>query len=482
MKQIEAGRYEFFASHIGYLEQQYKAKVPGGGEGAALSLTSSQEVSDVLFRLVLAGVITGKVLDDGGEPMMGVAVSVLRGFSAEDLEDAGPRGRKHELASVSIGSTDDRGEYRIYGLQPGEYYVKAAEATDPPNSGPTEIGGDWMLLHELGSQYAPLFYPGVMRADQAQEIRLSAGEEMRADFAMRRIKVTEVSGHVIGADGTPATNAYVALRIPIANDWGGDLSSSTDSQGEVSIKGVAPGSYILSASESDRGRRHYVQQKVEVGEEKINSIVLAIGRGAHLHGRIIVSGSGTTAYERVQVDPQSVSEEETSNYGMTEVNKDGSFDLEGVPDGSYMLRTGGLEQGWYVKSAHLGSEDVMQNGLQIENGGVAGRLDVVISSDGAQIEGTVTDNDKNQPLAGVQVGARLDPVTDYNRYRSRESVTDQNGHFVLKDVPPGKYRVTAKLPSSGDDAPAIKSDPVAITVSEREHRILDFKLTLPKSE
>ena len=78
--------------------------------------------------------------------------------------------------------------------------------------------------------------------------------------------------------------------------------------------------------------------------------------------------------------------------------------------------------------------------------------------------------------------ARLNPVTDYNCYRSRESVTDQNGHFVLKDVPPGKYRVTAKLPSSGGDAPAIKSDPVAITVSEREHRILDFKLILPKSE
>lgn len=89
-----------------------------------------------------------------------------------------------------------------------------------------------------------------------------------------------------------------------------------------------------------------------------------------------------------------------------------------------------------MKSAHMGNEDVLQKGVQVENGGAGGSLEIVISSAGAQVEGTVTDSDQNQPLAGVQVRARIDPVTDYNRYRSREAVTDQNGHFVLKDVPP----------------------------------------------
>lgn len=67
LNQIEAGLYEFFASHVGYLEQQYKAK--GTEDGAMLSLIPGQEVSDVLFRLVRAGVITGRVLDDSGEPI-----------------------------------------------------------------------------------------------------------------------------------------------------------------------------------------------------------------------------------------------------------------------------------------------------------------------------------------------------------------------------------------------------------------------------
>ena len=110
-----------------------------------------------------------------------------------------------------------------------------------------------------------------------------------------------------------------------------------------------------------------------------------------------------------------------------------------------------------MKSAHLGNEDVLQNGVQVESGAARGSLNIVISNDGGQIDGTVTDSDKNEPLAGVQVKARIDLPNDYNRFRSREASTDQNGHFVLKDVPPGKYKVSAKIPSSG--AARLRSSP-----------------------
>lgn len=428
LKQIEAGRYEFFASHIGYLDQHYQAKGTEEGEGAMLSLASGQEISDVVFRLVHAAVITGKVVDEGGEPMTNVTVSVLHKPSAEDLEDAGPRVRKQEMISASVGVTDDRGQYRIFGLKPGEYCVKAAETANPPIAGPIEIGSDWRLLHELGSQYAPLFYPGVLQVNQAQAVTLRAGEEMEADFALRRAKLVEVAGRVIGPDGFPAVGAYVRLSQAGVSDWGGELGTGTDVKGEFSIKGVSPGSYDLSVSQSDRGRHYHTQQKLEVGEEKIGSVVLAIGRGAKLRGRITAYGGTTTAYGRIQVHLQSVSEDGTSGFSMAEVNKDGTFDLEGVADGSYMLRIGGLEQGWYVKAAHFGNEDVLQKGVQLENGGVAGILDVVISSDGAQLEGTVTESDQNQALAGVQLRARPEPETDFNRFRSHEASTDQNGH------------------------------------------------------
>jgi uncharacterized surface anchored protein len=135
-----------------------------------------------------------------------------------------------------------------------------------------------------------------------------------------------------------------------------------------------------------------------------------------------------------------------------------------------------------VKSAHLGNEDAFEKGVQVEDGAAKGNLEIVVSNEGAQIEGTVTDSEKNQSFAGAQVKVRLDPETDFNHLRSRQAATDQNGHFVLKDMPPGKYKVSAKLPSSGDSTSAIKSDPVTINLDEREHRALDIKLKVPESQ
>ena len=481
IKQIEAGRYHFFASHIEYLQLEYQAK--GTTQGSDLSLAASQEVSGVLFRLIPACVITGRVVDDGGVPMIGVGVSLFRDRSADEADDDEPQAAKQELFTTGAGVTDDRGEYRIFGLEPGAYYIKAAETADPQNFGSMSSGMEQSVLRELGSQYAPLFYPGVLQMDQAEVVTLQAGEEMQADFAMRRIKLSEVSGKVIGADGSPATGAYVELSNPKVNDWNGELRTDADGRGQFSIRSVPPGSYVLSASQNDHdGHRYSVRQTVEVGETKIDSVVLAIGRGARLQGRIIASGGGSLALDHTQVNLGATSDKERTGFVSARVNKDGTFEIEGMSDGSYALMVWAPEQGWFVKSAHLGSEDVFQKGVQVENGAAGGTLEIVIASDGAQLEGTVTDTVQNQPVAGAQIRARPDPETDYNRSRTRFGGTDQNGHFELKDVPPGKYRVSARIPSSGPGVPSIKSDPVSLTLGDREHRSLDLKINLPKSE
>jgi protocatechuate 3,4-dioxygenase beta subunit len=483
MKQIEAGRYEFFASHIGYLEQRYQAKGAEEGQGAMLSLISSQEIGDVLFRMVRASAITGKVLDDTGEPMMAVNVSVLRKLTEEERENEGPRGKKLEMTSVSVVQTDDRGEYRIFGLEPGEYFVKAAENAESLYMfGQMEEGSDARVLRELGTQYAPLDYPGALQVDQAQAVTLRAGEEMQADFFMHRVKLVEVAGRVIGPDGSPAVGAYVFLSQPGVSDWGGELGRGTDSKGEFSIKGVSPGSYIVSAGTRDKGKLYNTQQKIEVGEAKADSILLTLGAGATIHGRLVAAAGISLPAARTMVRLDSPAVEGEADVAYTEVNKDGSFELDGVADGNYALITTGLEQGWFLKSAHVGSEDVLLKGVQVENGAVAGRLEIVVSSDGAQIEGAVTDSEQNQTLAGVQLRAKPEPETDYNHFLSRRTATDQNGHYLFKDLPPGKYEVSARILPAGPGAPAVKSDPVALTLGDREHHALDIKLTVPKSE
>jgi 5-hydroxyisourate hydrolase-like protein (transthyretin family) len=481
LKKVLAGRYRFFATHVGYLDQSYQAKSTARGEGAVLSLVPDQEVTDVVFRLTRAGVITGKVVDDTGEAMAGVNVAVLRKPTDEELEQFGPRAKKLEMISASVTQSDDRGEYRIFGLKPGEYYVKA-----------TEVGGDRFLGQEggmgeermqvqvLGSQFAPMYFPGVLQLDQAQAVVLQAGEEMQADFAMRRIKLVEVAGRVLGAEGGPETRAYVHLEAVGVQDWSGGLGSSTDSKGDFSIKGVPPGTYYISTGTYERGKVHNTRKKIDVGESNVDSIVLSLTGGATIRGR--VAGGNSQASRRTMVVLQATAEDAENETGYTEVEKDGSFEIQGVADGSYAPAIYGLEEGWFVKSAQIGSEDAFQKGVQVEGGAAKGGLEVVVSNAGAQIEGTVTDSEKNQPLVGVQVKARADPETDYNLMREKQVNTDQNGHFVLKDVPPGKYKVSAKLPSPGNGVAAVKSEASGVTVGDREHRTVDIMVKVPQSE
>jgi hypothetical protein len=483
IKQIQAGRYNFFAAHIGYLEQRYQAKGTERNDGAMMSLLPGQEVSDVMFRLVRAGVITGKVVDDSGEPMAGVNVSVLRTPTEAELEDAGTHANRLEMRSVSIARTDDRGEYRLFGLKPGEYYIKATDTGGERFiPGTMETGHLMTLARGLGSRFAPIYYPGVLQLDQAQTVALQAGEEMQADFAMRQITHVEVAGRVIGPDGAPASRAYVSLQQRGVSDWTSGLGAGTDSKGEFSIKGVPQGSYFITAGVFEAGKTQQTRQRLDVGESNIDSLRFYLGAGASIHGRVVTTSGAPLSTAHIEVVLIPANDESSTESGFTEVKKDGSFELEGIADGGYSANAFGMEPGWFVKSIHLGNEDVLQKGAQVENGAVGGSLDIVVSAEGAQIEGTVTDSDKNQPLMGAQVKIVPDPMTDYNEIRMNSTSTDQNGHYVLSNVPPGKYKVSAKLASPAPGSAPIKSDPVAVSVAEREHRTVDIKLAVPKSE
>ena len=124
LKNIPQGRYRFFAAHTGFVQQHYKAGVDG--TAPLFSLRPGEKINDVLFRLIAAAVITGRVSNEEGEPMQDVEVTALRRPREEEIEDEdAPRPHKIQMQSVAIAESDDRGQYRIFGLKPGEYFVKA---------------------------------------------------------------------------------------------------------------------------------------------------------------------------------------------------------------------------------------------------------------------------------------------------------------------------------------------------------------------
>lgn len=197
LKEVVPGRYHFSAIHPGFVTQSYQAK--GNDDGAVLSLRPGERVRDVLFRMTASGIVTGRVTDEDGESMIGVQVLALQRPGEEELEDEGvSASRKWRLQTVASAQTDDRGQYRLFGLNPGEYYLKATDSSEPDRN---------MLVNEaswirdlIGTEYAPTYYPGVAQVSQAQVVPVKAGDEVQADVFMQRTKTVEIAGHVIGKD------------------------------------------------------------------------------------------------------------------------------------------------------------------------------------------------------------------------------------------------------------------------------------------
>jgi hypothetical protein len=475
IKNVPPGRYRFSASRTGFVAQQYQAK--GTSQGAVLSLGTGQQIDETVFRLVRAGVVSGRVIDEAGEPLANVFVMSLRRPTEEEQEDSSKAQKRRQFVHASGAETDDRGDYRIFGLKPGDYYLKVSESPDFGLAGEFQGSDTYFLLRQVMTEYAPLYYPSVLQISDAEAIPLRAGEEARADFEMRRVKTVEVAGRVIGADGKPATHAFLMLETPGEGDVGFDVETSTDSKGEFLIKHVSPGSYILTAVQHDENRHDLARQKLEVGESDLKSVILSFGRGTDIRGQII-SQSPNAVMDRLAVGLESQDDDESIS-GTGQAKKDGTFLLADVQDGSYAVNVWRLEKGWFVKAIHQGSTDVLEKGLQVERGSSSGTLEVVISSAGAEMEGTVNDQD-GKPIVAAQVRMRPEPETSFNRVRAHTTGTDQNGHFSLSSLAAGKYKVWARLPPTSPEAPAANSESQTVTVGEHDHQSIQLKIDLQK--
>ena len=181
--------------------------------------------------------------------------------------------------AASTALTDDRGEYRIFELKPGEYYVKASESEVFWHS-VTEDGLDWIARDKSGhpicssllSRSDPTRPGAICRArcwrGSGGRIRHAAGEDRRGRRAhpRRRRKSRERC-------------LSLGFTAREAGNWRDQPSASTNAKGEFTIKGVPPGSYISALSNRIRRQRQFAQQKLEVGNENIDSVLLAFSQG-----------------------------------------------------------------------------------------------------------------------------------------------------------------------------------------------------------
>jgi hypothetical protein len=234
---------------------------------------------------------------------------------------------------------------------------------------------------------------------------------------------------------------------------------------------------VLHAQQHSTDETNYhATQKIEVGADNLDSITLALGRGVSFSGRVQLSGTGTVRFERISLALSSHDDQGANAW--TRVKKDGTFQFMDVPDGTFEFYLNGLEESWYLKSVRLGADDVLAKGLEVEKGESSGTMQVVVGNNGAELAGSVTQDDK--PMIGVRVRLTPDPETRFNQFRSRSTSTDQSCRFSFIGLAPGQYRVIAKA-SGPEQENSSSSDPKSISLSEHDHKTLDLTVAPPQT-
>ncbi|MEZ5356372.1 MAG: carboxypeptidase regulatory-like domain-containing protein [Bryobacteraceae bacterium] len=428
---IEPGRYRLGASRNGFVTQSY-----GGTSGASITLGRAQKQTGLEFRLVPHAVVTGRIFDEDGEPAVYVNVQLLRYVYTD---------RGKALRPAGSGQTNDLGEYRVFGVGPGKYFVQASPRRSLPS--PAASSPD-----EPEETYGATYYPGTMDAAAATPVDIAVGGVAQGvDIRLGKTRTFSVSGRIAGgpADSRPGMVMLVrrsAPGAPVSVEEGafGNRVTQWDSRTRTfTVRGVAPGSYSLIAQGApSRSERWSAIVPVDVGGGNVSNVDVLLQPGQPVSGVVKIEGQTEAAMpSSLSVNLES-SASRMFGGSATEVAEDGSFTVDRVGAGSYRLRLARVPEGHFVKSIRMGEVDVLTNGLELAGGAPAAGIEILLSPKAAAIEGTALDG-KGDPAGGAVV--LLIPPTGHPRRDQLifRTTADQNGRYTIGGIPPDDYRLYA---------------------------------------
>jgi hypothetical protein len=426
---INPGRYAIFASGDGYFEEAPK-KGKGNPQGNILDLTPGKTVSGIAFRLLPPGVITGTVYDEDGDAVTRAQVRALRVASY---------GSHRQVGGGGSGLTNDLGEYRIWGLQPGKYLLAAMY--EPPQNNPGK---------QSDEVYLPTFHPGTPDTSQASLVDVEpAVEASGIDVDLRQAHAVTIRGRVMLETPVKSLRGVYLSLMPRAAEGNYSLSnyggSVQNDAGDYEIRGVPPGPYNIISFWNDGKRQLGARVPVEVSNANLEGVTVMLANPIALAGRIRVEGGNQFDLRRLGLILQST--DNTTGGANAEIKPDGTFVIQNVYDGSYRVRVWGYPEDYYVKSAREGGSETLESGLTINHSQPPSHLEIDLSSGGGRVDGSVLQGQNPVPGAWVVLAPDL-------LHRDREEMysmkaTDNSGRFSLLGLPTGDFKLFALEPVQG---------------------------------
>jgi hypothetical protein len=372
---------------------------------------------------------------------------------------------RRQLVPLSSAGTDDLGEYRIFGIAPGRYYLEATYR----NFG-MMMPGTRVAAKPVEESYIPTYFPGTADVSSATTIELAPGAQIRGvDFTLFKGRTVRVRGHVNVPAGINRQMVMIMLSPKGRFVW--DFmrrARGLDPEGAFEITDVRPGSYNLSVTMRDGKVAYGASQQVEVTSTNVENLVLNLSAGTEMTGQVRFEGQPPPSMTEIRVGLGSP-DPEMPQFGPrpnAEVKEDGSFSLSSVGTEIYEPSVSGLPEGYYLKSVRIGDDELKAVGVDTTRG-VPGPLLLTISDKAGQIEGVVQ-NAKEQPVPGATVVLVPERKKREKSREFRNVTTDQHGRYVIKTIEPGEY----KLFAWEDIEPGEYMDPEVLKpVEERGHPV-----------
>ena len=426
-----------------------------------LFINKNETIENVNFALVPGGVITGKILDSEGRPVIDQPVEVL----AAD--------NNQPVASFFYFTTDDRGVYRVYGLRPGNYRVAAGRNEGWPQTGPSR-------------PYKRTYYPFADDPQQATLVEVSEGSETKdIDITLTRLTSQfSASGRVIdGENGEPLANFYYSLvrytEHGSSSHSGG--STVTNSKGEFRLENLQPGKYGISISTFRDSNSRFEEAKFEIVDQDVRDLVIKASKGGSISGVVVlerVEGKAARAALNLGWVMGSLENGPGRQQGVSsQIGEDGSFKLNGLAAGAVTIGVGNLQLDHIERDGVIQPNNVVMLKDQEELKGVR----IVVQYGTASLRGRIEVENGSFPAGGrFEIATRrIDASPNEPRYGNAGPSVDSRGHFLIERLLPGTYEIMAAVVFESGKAAFIKRQQLVITAGSTNTINIIVDLSLP---
>jgi hypothetical protein len=430
--ELAAGSYRVSASKGIYVPFEYGQRRPFE-RGKPIDVTDGQVADKIDIALPRGGVISGVLLDDVGDPAAGVRVTAMR----QQYRD-GKRG------FVDIGraaETNDIGQYRLYGLPSGTYFVGALPSTANP-----------LFPVFTTPSGAPTYYPGTLSEMEAQRVPVRAAQEkVLPDFTLVPSRLVKITGTATTGTGGAVQVVMLVSTAQMSADGGvpGMMPATVQPDGTFRLNNVAPGEYAIMAvaMNAAAGEQEITAMPLTVAGEDITDVTLAPTKGFRATGQILFEQgtppAGLSPSALTLVAAPSSQFTMAGGMGRASIQDDWTFEAKGLAGPRLFQFAQGAPTGWMVQSVFQGQTDITDKPLDVT--GDVDSVVITLTNRPAGITGAVND-DAGKPVTDCTVvifpdDAELRPPHSVRYLRAVRPGDD--ARFKAQNLPAATYMIVA---------------------------------------